>query len=75
MIEHFFLFIFFFCAARDTRRATLPGGTKKIEKTIIDPQTSKSTESTTATAALGEPYRWKGPPRSILDVDNNGYTL
>lgn len=67
--------MFVLCAARDSRRATLPGGTKKIEKTVLDSTTLSATESTTPSPNLGEPYRWKGPPRSILDVDNNGYTL
>lgn len=57
--------------ARDTRRATLPGGTKKVEQRLW---TVGDAAPVDPTATPGKPYKWSAR-KSILDNENNGYTV
>lgn len=60
---------------RDTRRAEQPGGTKTLARYKYDTSTKEEAlEATPAPPTPNQTYRWS-KPRSILDQDNNGYTL
>jgi hypothetical protein len=64
------------CAARDSRRAYLPGGTKKMEKLQVKP-TAKEGEEGAVESPLtpGKPFKYKTQLRDILDNEHNGYTI
>lgn len=59
---------------RDTRRAELPGGSKKVEVKEWKVGEEREKKEQARGAAAGTPHRW-GQFRSILDHDNNGYTV
>jgi hypothetical protein len=62
--------------ARDSRRAYLPGGTKKMEKLQIKPKAKEGEEGATESPLTpGKPFKYKTQLRSILDNEHNGYTI
>lgn len=65
-------------AARDTRRDTLPGGPKKLERYGYDVTAKDEALDALPTAPTPNtqwPHHKWGKFRPILDQDNNGYTL
>lgn len=63
-------------AARDSRRAYLPGGTKTMEKAQIKPNAKEGEEGAAESPLTpGKPFRYKTQLRSILDNEHNGYTI
>jgi hypothetical protein len=62
-------------AVRDSRRAHLPGGSIKLERGKYDVATKEEAlETAEAPPTPNKPAKW-APLRSILDNDNNGYTI
>ena len=63
-------------AARDTRRAELSGGSKVLERSTVDPRAEEGGAAAAAEPITpGKPFRYAGKLRSIVDNDNNGYTI
>ncbi|GAB4819643.1 hypothetical protein N2152v2_006689 [Parachlorella kessleri] len=59
---------------RDTRRAEGPGGTKVLARYQLDPKVKDEALEATPVPTPNKTHRWT-KPRSILDHDNNGYTV
>jgi hypothetical protein len=58
-------------AARDTRRAGLPGGSRQMVKKELNVGEASERQ---LPATPGKPHKWS-KPISILDTENNGYTV
>ena len=66
-------------AARDSRRAYLLGGTKKMEKVQVAVKPKEGEEGAAVAEAPmmtpGKPFKYKTQLRDILDNEHNGYTI
>jgi hypothetical protein len=74
LFKFLFLSLPFSLAARDTRRAGLPGGKLTVERTQFDPVAETAAAGEGPSPVPGMPTKFKGQLRSILDNDNGGYT-
>lgn len=63
-------------AVRDSRRAYLPGGTKKMEKVQVAVKPKEGAAVAEAPMMTpGKPFKYKTQLRDILDNEHNGYTI